>query len=155
MASREAVRALRSILRNSSRTRAAVQHRRGLCNECFLKEHGRGMQAVRRQRLSSPGHPLQGMRVGRRSMATLAELRRKEYNQHGPMAEYDARVHSGRLRDDEHQRTLVQALQDLHDTLMGYKPSKVVHPTIESLQPKKKSFFSSMFGGGASGPLEM
>lgn len=23
---------------------------------------------------------------------------------HGPMAEYDARVESGRLRDDEHQR---------------------------------------------------
>ncbi|KAF2774278.1 mitochondrial ATPase [Teratosphaeria nubilosa] len=65
---------------------------------------------------------------------------------HGPLAQYDARVRSGRLRDDEHQRTIIQALQDLHDTLLGYNPPKVVHPTIESLQPKKKSFFSGLFG---------
>ena len=88
-------------------------------------------------------------------MATLAELRRKEYNAHGPMAEYDARVHSGRLRDDEHQRTLIQALQDLHDTLMNYKPQKVVHPTIASLQPKKKGLLSSMFGGSGGDKLQM
>lgn len=88
-------------------------------------------------------------------MATLAELRKKEYSRHGPMAEYDARVQSGRLRDDEHQRTLIQALQDLHDTLMDYNPPKVVHPTIDSLQPKRKSFFGSVFGGGSSGRLEM
>ena len=28
----------------------------------------------------------------------------------GPMAEYDERVHSGRLRDDEHQRGMKQSL---------------------------------------------
>ena len=70
------------------------------------------------------------------------------------MAEYDARVHSGRLRDDEHQRTLIQALQDLHDTLMTYKPPKVVHPTIESLQPKKKGFLGSIFGGSSGGTIQ-
>ena len=54
-------------------------------------------------------------------MATMAEFRQREYPTEGPLAEYDARVQSGRLRDDEHQRTLIQALQDLHDTLMNYK----------------------------------
>jgi len=32
--------------------------------------------------------------------------------------------------------------------LADYRPPKVVHPTIESLQPQKKSFFLSLFGGG-------
>lgn len=67
---------------------------------------------------------------------------------HGPIAEYDARVASGRLRNDDHQRTLVQSLQDLHDRLLTYKPPKVIHPTIESLQPRKVSFMSGLFGGG-------
>lgn len=29
---------------------------------------------------------------------------------HGPMAEYDARVESGRLRDDEHQRSMTHGV---------------------------------------------
>lgn len=86
-------------------------------------------------------------------MATMAEYRRTEYNHKGPLQEYDARVQSGRLRDDEHQRTLVQALQDLHDDLLKYTPPKVVQPTIDSLQPKKKSFFGSLFGGGGDDDL--
>lgn len=81
-------------------------------------------------------------------MATMADYRKSEYHASGPIAEYDNRVHAGRLRDDEHQRTLIQALQDLHDTLTHYHPPRVIHPTIESLQPKKKGLFSSMFGGG-------
>lgn len=81
-------------------------------------------------------------------MATIAESKHREHPEQGPLAEYDARVQSGRLRDDEHQRTLIQALQDLHDTLMDYNAPKVVHPSIASLQPKKKSFLGSMFGGG-------
>jgi protein AFG1 len=74
-------------------------------------------------------------------MATLEEVRKHTYIGRGPIAEYDARVQSGRLRDDEHQRTLIQSLQDLHDVLTHYNPPEVVRPTIESLQPKKKSFF--------------
>jgi peroxisome-assembly ATPase len=88
-------------------------------------------------------------------MATMADYRQREYEQTGPIAEYDARVHSGRLRDDEHQRMLIQALQDLHDMLKGYNPPKVQHPTIEQLQPKKKSFFGNIFGSGDVGPLPM
>ena len=83
-----------------------------------------------------------------RQMATMAEFRQREYNQQGPMAEYDARVHSGKLRDDEHQRTLIQALQDLHDMLMKYNPPKVAHPTIASLQPRKRGLLGSIFRGG-------
>jgi len=88
-------------------------------------------------------------------MATMAEYRQQQYNHRGPLQEYDARVASGRLRDDEHQRTLIQALQDLHDTLLNYQPPKVVQPTIESLQPKKKSFLGSLFGGGQNERLKM
>ncbi|KAE9994161.1 hypothetical protein EG327_000867 [Venturia inaequalis] len=64
------------------------------------------------------------------------------YNYHGPIAEYDLRVRHGKLRDDEHQRTIIQNLQNLHDMLAHYDPPKVEHPTVESLQPVKKSFFS-------------
>ena len=92
---------------------------------------------------------------GSRRMATMAEFRRKEYNQTGPIPEYDARVHAGKLRDDEHQRTLIQALQDLHDMLMKYNPPRVVHPTIESLQPKKKGLFGSLFGKTGSHILQL
>jgi peroxisome-assembly ATPase len=88
-------------------------------------------------------------------MATMAEYRRSEYKHKGPLAEYDARVHAGRLRDDQHQRSLVQALQDLHDTLRKYNPPKVVHPTLESLHPKKKTFFGSIFGSGGDEKLKM
>ena len=80
----------------------------------------------------------------------------------GPLDEYDERVHSRRLRDDEHQRSkaptspyenkqltsqtgLVQYLQDLHDMLMDYETPKVVHPSISSLKPHSESFFSSLF----------
>ena len=93
--------------------------------------------------------------IGSRRMATMAQYRHQEYDQKGPLAEYDARVHSGRLTDDEHQRTLVMVLQDLHDTLMRYNPPKVVHPTIESLQPRKKSLLGSLFGGGGGGTMQI
>ena len=82
----------------------------------------------------------------------------------GPLEEYDERVHSRRLRDDEYQRctvaiaprkggsrelTCVQAivehLQDLHDMLGDYHPPKVVHPDPKLLQPPPKSVFGSLF----------
>ncbi|KAK0266283.1 ATPase [Friedmanniomyces endolithicus] len=93
--------------------------------------------------------------MGRRAMATMADYREQQYEKGGPLREYDRRVRAGRLTNDDHQRTLVQALQDLHDDLMNYTPSKVVQPTIESLQPKKKSFLGSLFGGGGSETLRM
>lgn len=65
----------------------------------------------------------------------------------GPMAEYDARVASGKLRDDDHQRGIIQSLQHLHDELRYYKAPEVVHPTIEQLLPtgtKKKGWLGSL-----------
>ncbi|KAG9672428.1 hypothetical protein KCU76_g16712, partial [Aureobasidium melanogenum] len=67
---------------------------------------------------------------------------------YGPVAEYDRRVKSGVLKDDQHQRTIIESLQDLHDMLANYNPPTVQEPSIESLQPKKQGFLSSIFGGG-------
>ncbi|KAI9797465.1 MAG: hypothetical protein M1825_005999 [Sarcosagium campestre] len=63
----------------------------------------------------------------------------------GPMNEYDSRVSSGQLRDDEHQRGIVQSLQHLHDELKEYHAPVVVHPDIELLKPPRRSFLSSLF----------
>ncbi|KAF2156741.1 hypothetical protein K461DRAFT_289122 [Myriangium duriaei CBS 260.36] len=82
--------------------------------------------------------------------ATMAQYRQDHYPAKGPLAEYDARVKAGKLRNDEHQRNLIGALQDLHVMLTGYDPPEVVEPTIESLQPPKKGLFSSLFGRGGS-----
>lgn len=65
-----------------------------------------------------------------------------------PLEEYDERVHSRRLRDDEHQRSIVEHLNDLHHMVKDYHPPKVIHPDIADLQPAPKSFFGSMFGSG-------
>ncbi|PGG99255.1 hypothetical protein AJ79_08618 [Helicocarpus griseus UAMH5409] len=65
---------------------------------------------------------------------------------YGPMQEYEARVEAGRLRDDKHQRDIIQHLQDLHEMLRAYNPPTVVHPSLESLTPQSKpSFLSSLF----------
>ncbi|KAF2968270.1 hypothetical protein GQX73_g5332 [Xylaria multiplex] len=58
----------------------------------------------------------------------------------GPIQEYDRRVAAGRLREDEHQRGIIQSLQHLHDELVHYSSRPVVHPTLESLKPKTSLF---------------
>jgi len=63
----------------------------------------------------------------------------------GPLNEYDERVHSRQLRDDEHQRGIVQSLHDLHDMLKDYHAPKVVHPSLESLRSPSRSLISSLF----------
>ncbi|KKA27657.1 hypothetical protein TD95_001254 [Thielaviopsis punctulata] len=63
----------------------------------------------------------------------------------GPIEEYDRRVAHGRLRNDPHQRGIIQHLQNLHQELCSYVPPAVQQPSIESLQPSK-SFFGSLFG---------
>lgn len=87
----------------------------------------------------------------------MAEYRAQEYTdaKQGPIPEYNARVKAGRLRDDAHQRNLIQELQHLHDNLMGYKPPKVVMPTIETLKPKKKSLLGSLFGSGGGEAMSL
>ncbi|KAL4952407.1 AFG1-like ATPase-domain-containing protein [Aspergillus filifer] len=64
----------------------------------------------------------------------------------GPLAEYDARVEQGRLRDDPYQRQIIEQLQDLYERLKSYNAPPVVKPNIESLDAApKKSFFGSLF----------
>ncbi|EAQ87638.1 hypothetical protein CHGG_04257 [Chaetomium globosum CBS 148.51] len=62
----------------------------------------------------------------------------------GPIQEYDRRVANGLLRNDEHQRGIIQSLQHLHEELRHYHAPPVVQPTIESLKPSKSLF--SWFG---------
>jgi len=64
----------------------------------------------------------------------------------GPLQEYDRRVDMGILRNDEHQRGIIESLQHLHDELRDYHAPPVVHPSLELLKPTKKSVFSSIFG---------
>ncbi|KAI9799368.1 MAG: hypothetical protein M1833_004068 [Piccolia ochrophora] len=64
----------------------------------------------------------------------------------GPMHEYETRVDNGTLRDDEHQRGIIQSLQHLHDELKEYQAPTVVHPEIESLKPSPKSWLGNLFG---------
>ncbi|EEP77799.1 conserved hypothetical protein [Uncinocarpus reesii 1704] len=69
---------------------------------------------------------------------------------HGPIEEYNLRVQSGRLRDDDHQRAIIERLQDLHQVLKGYDPPTVVHPSLADLNaPRKSSFFDTLFGRGS------
>lgn len=61
-------------------------------------------------------------------------------------------MQEGTLRDDEHQRTLIQSLQDLHETVASYNPPPVVKPDPSHLQQDAKpSFLSSLFSRKASG----
>ena len=75
----------------------------------------------------------------------LATVQHSNPDMWGPLDEYDSRVSAGQLRDDEHQRTIVQTLQDLHDMLIDYHAPKVVHPSIDSMKPSKRGFISSLF----------
>ena len=156
MASVEAVRALRSLLR--LRAVAGPQqlrpHQRTICNECSARLLWVQGKVASNRRRGVDARRDGSHKARRRWMATVTDAPAKSYRD-GPMAEYDARVHSGRLREDSHQRSLIQALQDLHDTLVHYSPPKVVHPSLESLQPKKKSLFGSMFGGGGRSKVEL
>ncbi|KAG6232805.1 hypothetical protein E4U25_006567 [Claviceps purpurea] len=64
------------------------------------------------------------------------------------MAEYDRRVDAGLLRDDEHQRGIIESLQNLYNELRNYNAPPLVRPSLQQLQPSKKSIFSSIFGNG-------
>ena len=75
----------------------------------------------------------------------LATVQHSNPDMWGPLDEYDARVRAGKLKDDEHQRGIVQSLQDLHDMLIDYQAPKVIRPSIESLKPPTQSFLGSIF----------
>ncbi|CAI6337676.1 unnamed protein product [Periconia digitata] len=116
--------------------------RRTICTEC--------LRAVRRQ--GKEWKPALGLnlRTGIRTYAQEVQTsvlekegrNREDGQQNTPMREYDSRVDSGRLRDDTHQRGIIQDLEDLHRMLSRYEQPPVQQPTVESLQPPKKSIFS-------------
>ncbi|KAM4056717.1 AFG1-like ATPase domain-containing protein [Hirsutella rhossiliensis] len=83
--------------------------------------------------------------VARRSLATLSDGSRRA---DGPLEEYDRRVEAGMLRNDEHQRGIIESLQHLHNELRNYHAPPVVHPSLQLLKPARKSVFSSLFGKG-------
>ncbi|KAL7919703.1 AFG1-like ATPase domain-containing protein [Trichoderma austrokoningii] len=66
----------------------------------------------------------------------------------GPLEEYDRRVDAGVLRNDEHQRGIIESLQHLYNELRNYHAPPVVRPSLDLLKPAKKSVFSSLFGNG-------
>ncbi|KAF4625262.1 hypothetical protein G7Y89_g12905 [Cudoniella acicularis] len=79
----------------------------------------------------------------RRGLATLQSV---NHDDRGPLQEYDKRVAAGGLRDDEHQRGIIQNLQHLHDELRNYTAPTIVHPSLESLKTEPGSVFGRLFG---------
>ncbi|KAJ4370878.1 palmitoyltransferase akr1 [Didymella sp. IMI 355093] len=152
MTSSEVMRGLRTISRTAAPRRtwtpgasARAYSRRPICTDC-----ARSLGTAGDARIGRVGSRPVLARAARQTSAPsyrgYAQVA-QEYSPdpartHGPIAEYDARVESGRLRDDEHQRSIIKNLQDLHDMLANYTQPPVQQPTIESLQPPKKSFFS-------------
>lgn len=89
---------------------------------------------------------LTGTKPASRGHATT--INRPVSDDFGPLQEYDRRVDAGILKNDEHQRGIIESLQWLHDDLCDYQAPPVVHPSHDILKPAKKSVFSSLFGGG-------
>ncbi|KAI9828466.1 MAG: hypothetical protein M1826_006003 [Phylliscum demangeonii] len=78
-----------------------------------------------------------------------------------PLDEYDRRVRTGQVQNDEHQRSpyratpdrsiappanpvtlgVVRSLQHLHDELREFFPPPIVHPVIGSPEPRSHTFF--------------
>lgn len=102
-------------------TRAYASHSRGIASQ-GRRPHTQAACIPRRQHATVASGPLQ-------PTASRDDV--------GPIQEYDRRVAAGRLREDEHQRGIIQSLQHLHDELLHYRSRPVVHPTIDSLKPTK------------------
>ncbi|KAI9677726.1 MAG: hypothetical protein M1829_002498 [Trizodia sp. TS-e1964] len=80
------------------------------------------------------------------SARRLATVQNVNPHNRGPIDEYNARVDSGRLRNDEHQRNIVEILQHLSDDLKEYQPPKVIHPDLKEWKSAKSgSIISNLF----------
>ena len=104
------------------------------CEKLLLHVDARGFK-------KPTGTPWQGLQ----HKMGMATVQHSNPDMWGPLDEYNERVHSRKLTDDEHQRTIVQTLQDLHDMLKDYHPPKVAHPSMESPKPSPLSFLGSIF----------
>ncbi|KAJ6104316.1 hypothetical protein N7523_010636 [Penicillium sp. IBT 18751x] len=157
-------------VRNAARLRGVVRER------TYATQRGSSRTVPNRSQTEIPGARAPGAQLPLRTRgrclatashgATTAEDPKKDYiaPTEGPMKEYDTRVQEGRLRDDPYQRGkddiieygrnasltstgIIQNLQDLFEALKTYDAPKVIHPSVESLDPQpKQSFFGSLFG---------
>ncbi|KAI5866686.1 AFG1-like ATPase-domain-containing protein [Durotheca rogersii] len=140
-----------------TRPAAGLEIRRRLCTRCLLTtrtgESGRSRAArspTAGRRLSAAANlltqpPLSPSRF--RQLATVVTASAEKANapdHHGPIQEYDRRVSQGRLREDQHQRGIIQSLQNLHGDLIHYRARPVVRPSLDILKPPKSVF--SWFG---------
>ncbi|KAF5670852.1 putative AFG1-ATPase family protein [Fusarium heterosporum] len=150
-------------MRGALRCSTAIRHPRALRP---LTDCGRHVRTLRTTaaphtsrigscyRKTKPEFTLRGAKLSTscatrsRSMATVVDA--EPTHAGGPIPEYDRRVATGRLRNDEHQRGIIQNFQNLYHELERYDAPPVEHPSIESLKPTKKSILSSLFGGGSS-----
>ncbi|KAF9870313.1 mitochondrial ATPase [Colletotrichum karsti] len=124
--------------------------RRSVCTSCLANRRtATGTRATITQRIPAQYSRNVEQRRTASAVAAATEGNSVTSDNFGPIQEYDRRVDNGILRNDEHQRGIIQSLQHLHDELVNYHAPKVVRPTLESLKPAK-SMFGSWFGGGKS-----
>ncbi|KAI2467135.1 AFG1-like ATPase-domain-containing protein [Annulohypoxylon bovei var. microspora] len=135
----------------SARAIVGLERRHHICTQCLLLARAVERQqnvttfSIANRSLSSivPRRPTFSP-TGFRQLATVATDDVKKADNHGPIQEYDRRVKEGRLREDQHQRGIIQSLQNLHEDLVHYRARPVVHPNLDSLKPTKSLF--SWFG---------
>ena len=146
--------AVQATLRTASpRPHCITRANRSICAHCTQERQIGSAAYIRERGLDKNGKAFYGPFDRRKRKAPSASHCRGLADvsnvpaTHGPLAEYDERVHSRRLRDDEHQRSIVEHLQDLHDMLKDYQAPPVSHPDLDDLQPQPKGMFSSLFGG--------
>ncbi|KAK8118843.1 AFG1-like ATPase [Apiospora kogelbergensis] len=138
----------------STKSVARIATKRTTCAQCSQKVGHRPLSALTLPTANLRAHTPQSTSVrplGLRRLATVADVATEKptaADSHGPIQEYDRRVAEGRLREDEHQRGIIQSLQHLHDDLVHYQARPVEHPTLESLKPQKSLL--NWFGGKQS-----
>ncbi|KAL2022874.1 hypothetical protein VTK56DRAFT_4405 [Thermocarpiscus australiensis] len=148
------------------RTTAGYARQRALCTACGCPAAsqttaGKPTAGTTQARLRSrpraasrtvfPASCIAGQRRRRASSVAAATVENVNPEDIGPIQEYDRRVARGLIRNDEHQRGIVQSLQHLHEELKHYEAPPVVHPTLESLKPTKSLF--SWFGSAKKRPI--
>ncbi|KAK1635181.1 AFG1-like ATPase-domain-containing protein [Colletotrichum phormii] len=122
--------------------------RRSLCTSCLASRQNTSAGRFRPSTSILAQHTRNGgQKRAASAVATVTEGNRAAKDDHGPIQEYDRRVDNGILRNDEHQRGIIQSLQHLRDELVNYHAPEVKEPTLESTKPAK-SMFGSWFGGG-------
>ncbi|PVG03510.1 hypothetical protein CPB86DRAFT_779227 [Serendipita vermifera] len=99
--------------------------------------------------LSETSSPQANQRSSSVSVGTPAyrvpERRRRRWvapSEETPISKYEEMVKNGILRPDEHQKTIIEKLQRLHDDLRDYEQP----PVAEIVRPTP-TFFQRMFGG--------